>query len=65
MTMGYALPNATYPNPIDWLLVHLQGTTYPLDYLLIILFAFVLVMYTISGYMSLGIRFFFFRVSFV
>lgn len=62
MTMGYALPKATYLNPIDWLLEHLQGTTYPLDYLMIIVFAFVLVMFTISGYMSLGIRFFFFRV---
>lgn len=61
MTMGYALPNSTYPNPIDYVLVKLQ-TIYPLDYVAIIIFAFVLVMYTISGYMSLGIRFFFFKV---
>ena len=63
MTMGYALPNSTYPNPIDIVLVKLS-TVYPLDYALIIIFTFVLVMYTISGYMTLGIRFFFFKVIF-
>lgn len=61
MTMGYALPNSTYPNPIDYVLVKLQAI-YPLDYVMIIIFTFVLVMYTISGYMSLGIRFFFFKI---
>lgn len=61
MTMGYALPNATYPNPIDIVLVKLQ-TIYPLDYIMIIIFTFVLVMYTISGYISLGIRLFVFKV---
>jgi len=61
MTMGYALPNSTYPNPIDYVLVKLQSV-YPLDYIMVIIFAFVLVMYTISGYMSLGIRFFIFKI---
>ncbi|KAI2805818.1 putative lysosomal cobalamin transporter [Blomia tropicalis] len=61
MTMGYALPNATYPNPIDIVLVKLQ-TIYPLDYIMIIIFTFVLVMYTISGYISLGIRLFVFKM---
>lgn len=62
MTMGYALPNATYPNPIDFILLKLQSA-YPMDYLLIILITFFLVMYTISGYVHLGIRFFIFKVS--
>lgn len=59
--MGYALPNATYPNPVDFILVKLQKV-YPLDYILIIVLAFCLVMYTISGFVHLGIRFFIFKV---
>lgn len=60
--MGYALPNSTYPNPIDWLLVKLQPI-YPLDYILIIIFSFSLVMYTLSGIKHIGIRFFCINVS--
>lgn len=56
MKMGYALPNSTILNPIDFVLIKLQ-TVYPLDYILIIVFSFVLVMYSIYGYVQIGIRF--------
>ena len=61
MHYGYALPNSTYPNPVDFILTGLSNF-YPLDHCLIIIFTFLLVMFTISGYMSVGIRFFCFKV---
>nr|XP_027197933.1 histone deacetylase 8-like isoform X1 [Dermatophagoides pteronyssinus] len=56
MHMGYALVNSTYPNPINFILSELQ-TVYPLDYILILSLSFSLVMYTISGFKHIGIRF--------
>lgn len=56
MHMGYALVNSTFPNPINFILSELQ-TVYPLDYILILILSFSLVMYTISGFKHIGIRF--------
>ncbi|OTF83938.1 hypothetical protein BLA29_001449 [Euroglyphus maynei] len=56
MHMGYALVNSTFPNPINFILSELQ-TVYPLDYILILSLSFSLVMYTISGFKHIGIRF--------
>lgn len=59
---GYALPNATLPNPIDLMLVYTQRV-FPLDYILmsglIVYFFFC----TMAGVRNMGVWFLWLRVS--
>lgn len=57
MKMGYALVNRTLPNPIDMVLVPLQRV-FPLDYILILIVTWFLLLCTMSGIRNLGIRVF-------
>ncbi|KAI1297892.1 putative lysosomal cobalamin transporter [Halotydeus destructor] len=55
MKMGYALPKRTLPNPIDIILVNCQKV-FPLDYVMILIIVWFLVLCTMSGLRNLGIR---------
>ncbi|XP_053210597.1 probable lysosomal cobalamin transporter isoform X1 [Panonychus citri] len=61
MKTGYALQNFSLPNPIDLLLVQLQKV-FPLDYILILIITWLLVLCTMSGIRNLGIRIFCFKM---
>lgn len=54
--MGYALVKRTLPNPIDIVLVFLQKNAFPLDYILMLILTWFLVLCTLSGIRNLGIR---------
>lgn len=60
--MGYALPQRKLINPLDIILLQLQKV-FPLDYILILLIAWLLVLSTISGIRNLEIRICFVKVS--
>jgi len=55
--MGYALEKRTLFNPLDQLLVFLQKV-FPLDYLLLFIMTWYLVLCTVSGIRNIGIRIF-------
>jgi LMBR1 domain-containing protein 1 len=57
--LGYALPKRTLPNPLDIILVYLQRV-FPLDYILIFIITWFLVLATLSGIRNLGVRILFF-----
>lgn len=61
--MGYALSERTFSkyNPIDQILVFLQRV-FPLDYLLLLVITWFLVLCTVSGIRNLGVRIFFIRM---
>ena len=57
MHMGYMLTSRTLPNPIDMILVCLQKV-FPLDYIMILVMTWFLVLCTMSGIRNLGVRVF-------
>ena len=59
--MGYVLEKRTLPNPIDVILVFLQKI-FPLDYLLLFIITWFLILCTISGIRNLGIRILFVKM---
>ncbi|XP_015791616.1 probable lysosomal cobalamin transporter [Tetranychus urticae] len=61
MKTGYALQSFNLPNPIDLLLVQLQKV-FPLDYILILIITWLLVLCTFSGIRNLGVRIFFIKM---
>lgn len=62
MKMGYALANRTLPNPMDIILVNLQRV-FPLDYILMFVVTWFLVLATLSGIRNLGVRILFVRMA--
>ena len=59
--MGYTLKERSLPNPIDIILVYMQKV-FPLDYLLLFVITWFLVLCTISGIRNLGIRILFVKM---
>lgn len=59
--MGYTLKERSLPNPIDITLVFMQKI-FPLDYLLLFIITWFLVLCTISGIRNLGIRILFVKM---
>lgn len=60
--MGYALPHRSIFNPIDYVLVNMQKV-FPLDFILIFVITWFLIMCTLSGIRNLGVWIGFVRVS--
>ncbi|KAF7488373.1 putative lysosomal cobalamin transporter [Sarcoptes scabiei] len=54
--MGFVLNNATLPNPIDLILSQMQKI-YPMDYIFVLMLSFSLVIYTMSGFQNIGMRY--------
>ena len=60
--MGYALPNASLPNPIDLMLVFTQQV-FPLDYIIMSAITIFFFFCSMSGVKNMGIWFLWLRVS--
>lgn len=60
--MGFVLNNATLPNPIDLILSQMQKI-YPMDYIFVLMLSFSLVIYTMSGFQNIGMRYLCVQVS--